>query len=44
MTKINFFFDGIYNNIKKHHDYVIWIFKNMQWIFDNKNNGVHQEY
>jgi hypothetical protein len=44
MTKIKFFFDGIHNNIKKYHDYVIWIFRNIQCIFDRKNNGVYKKY
>ena len=36
--KINFFFDGIHNNIKNDDNYVIWIFRNVRGIIDSKAN------
>ena len=44
MTKINFFYDGIYKNIEIYHNYVIQIFRNVQCIFDRKNNGEYKKY
>ena len=38
MMKINFFFDGMHNDIMNHDDYVIWIFRNVRGIFDSKAN------
>ena len=38
MMKINFFFDGMHNDIKNDDDYVIWIFRNVRGIFDSKAN------
>jgi hypothetical protein len=38
MTKINIYFDIMHNNVRNHDNYVIWIFKKIQYIFDSKNN------
>jgi hypothetical protein len=32
MMKINFFFNGMYNIVKKYDDYVIWNLKNERFI------------
>jgi hypothetical protein len=44
MTKINFFFDGIHNDIQNDDDYVIYIFRNVRGIFDSKANTRELEY
>jgi hypothetical protein len=44
MTKINFFFDGIHNDIQNNDDYVICIFRNVRGIFDSKANTRELEY
>ena len=36
--KINFFFDGMHNDIENDNNYVIWIFRNVRGIFDRKAN------
>jgi hypothetical protein len=42
--KINFFFDGMHNDIKNDADYVIWIFINVRGILDSKANTRELEY
>jgi hypothetical protein len=42
--KMNFFSDGMHNNIKKYHDYIIWIFRNIRGIFDSQANITLLEY
>ena len=44
MMKINFFFDGIHNDVKNDDNYVIWIFRNIRGIFDSKANTRELEY
>jgi hypothetical protein len=44
MTKINFFFNIMHNNVENYDDCVIWIFRNVRYIFDSKNNGIYWEY
>ena len=43
MMKLNIFFNIMHNNGKNYDDYVIWIFRNVRCIFDNKNHGVYWE-
>ena len=40
MMEINYFFDINDKNMKKYDDYVIYIFKNVQCIFHNRNQNV----
>ena len=44
MMKINFFLDIMHNNVENYDDYVIYIFRNVRYILDNKNNKVYWEY
>jgi hypothetical protein len=39
--KINIYFNIMHNNVENHDDYVIWIFRNLRYIFDSKNNEVY---
>jgi hypothetical protein len=36
--EINVFFNLMYNNVKNVDDYVIYISRNAQYLFDSKNN------
>jgi hypothetical protein len=41
--KLNIFFNIMHNNGENYDDYVICIFRNVRYIFDNKNHGVYWE-
>ena len=40
MTEMNYFFDINDKSVEKYDDYVIQIFKNVQYIFHNRNQNV----
>ena len=43
MMEMNYFFDINDKSMKEYDDYVIWMFKNVQRIFHNKNQKVFWE-
>jgi hypothetical protein len=39
--ELNIFFNIMRNKVKNYNEYVIWVFRNIRYIFNSKNKKIH---